>query len=418
MRNRANRKELIVAVATLALITIAEKPALAGWPGGASLAGPLADETHRGMAPDVIRTRGFRIRSRGGHSSSHASSRPRYRHARAGHSGGDSGRRGSWRARRGNVVRVVDLPDVPGLHWRGGIYKDIGYLFAGSRSGWVAYVGEGRYLPITSRELGAMLRVVGMSAPPPVPARPTRAGHGQTPAAPAMKDDAQPARQGVDPTEEVEAAAPPQSGEDAPRPTAETVPHRSGDDGAARPDDAGYREMPLHPAPRRGERREGVEHDAALSLRGSIGGAGKAARRPAADMITTGTVAPVSSGMGGGSPFSGGALTFLLLGLATAAAAPFVARHLRRNDGPRARDLLARLHPGTGASAIGGGDAASEGAWRPAAKPFATMAARQPASASPSAAAPRATFGRRPVPGGPRPGSLAAARLAYMRGQA
>ncbi len=62
------------------------------------------------------------------------------------------------------LIRVVDLPDVPALHWRGGRYKDLGYLFDKDGTGtWVAYIGPDHYLPLTRRELEEMIRIAAQS---------------------------------------------------------------------------------------------------------------------------------------------------------------------------------------------------------------------------------------------------------------
>ncbi len=75
-----------------------------------------------------------------------------------GHAQAEEGEGGQEKKPR--LIRVVDLPDVPALHWRGGRFKDLGYLFDEEGGGtWVAYLGPDHYLPLTQRELESMLRI-------------------------------------------------------------------------------------------------------------------------------------------------------------------------------------------------------------------------------------------------------------------
>jgi hypothetical protein len=72
------------------------------------------------------------------------------------------------------IVKVLDLPDVPMLKREDGIYVDLGYKWGTSSDGqWVGYIGSSTsYVPLT-KELRATLMMVGaLKEMPPAPKRP------------------------------------------------------------------------------------------------------------------------------------------------------------------------------------------------------------------------------------------------------
>jgi hypothetical protein len=97
------------------------------------------------------------------------------------------------------LVRIVDLPDVPALHWRGGRYKDLGYLFEADGTGqWVAYLGRNEYMLVSPRELRNMIRLAADTAASGAAAGQLAAATAETaplpPAAAAAKADLSPQR--------------------------------------------------------------------------------------------------------------------------------------------------------------------------------------------------------------------------------
>ena len=72
------------------------------------------------------------------------------------------------------IVKVLDLPDVPMLKREDGRYVDLGYKWGTSGDGqWVGYIGSSTsYVPLT-KELRATLMMVGaLKEMPPAPKRP------------------------------------------------------------------------------------------------------------------------------------------------------------------------------------------------------------------------------------------------------
>jgi hypothetical protein len=72
------------------------------------------------------------------------------------------------------IVKVLDLPDVPMLKREDGRYVDLGYKWGTSSDGqWVGYIGSSTsYVPLT-KELRATLMMVGaLKEMPPAPKRP------------------------------------------------------------------------------------------------------------------------------------------------------------------------------------------------------------------------------------------------------
>lgn len=71
------------------------------------------------------------------------------------------------------IVKVLDLPDIPALQRPDGRYIDLGYLFH-KRSGgeWIGHVGsDSQYLKLDEEGLKILLQVAGVSKLPPVPVR-------------------------------------------------------------------------------------------------------------------------------------------------------------------------------------------------------------------------------------------------------
>ena len=85
------------------------------------------------------------------------------------------------------IVKVLDLPDIPQLRRTDGRHIDLGYKFTSGGGEWVGYVGDdGKYLALSEDAVQMLLVVAGVDRLPPVPERPASTGgrpsHGGTPA--------------------------------------------------------------------------------------------------------------------------------------------------------------------------------------------------------------------------------------------
>jgi hypothetical protein len=71
------------------------------------------------------------------------------------------------------IVKVLELPDIPALRRADGRHIDLGYKFKSGGGEWVGYVGDdGKYLPLSGDAVHALLAVAGIDRLPPVPERP------------------------------------------------------------------------------------------------------------------------------------------------------------------------------------------------------------------------------------------------------
>ena len=68
------------------------------------------------------------------------------------------------------IVKVLDLPDIPFLKRDDGKYIDLGYLHQGFGGKWVGYIdSEVVYVPLSEEALETLLKVSGVDQLPPVP---------------------------------------------------------------------------------------------------------------------------------------------------------------------------------------------------------------------------------------------------------
>ncbi len=76
------------------------------------------------------------------------------------------------------IVKVLDLPDIPALRHPDGRYVDLGYMHKARGGGaWIGYIGSSqKYVPLTEMQLQALLRIGGLDKLPPVPERPWASG--------------------------------------------------------------------------------------------------------------------------------------------------------------------------------------------------------------------------------------------------
>ena len=72
------------------------------------------------------------------------------------------------------IVRVRDLPNVPQLQRKSGVYVDLGYKWEiGGPQGWIGYIGsDTKYVLLSRQLLDAMLKAAGLDALPKVPQEP------------------------------------------------------------------------------------------------------------------------------------------------------------------------------------------------------------------------------------------------------
>lgn len=72
-----------------------------------------------------------------------------------------------------DIVKVLDLPDIPALRRNDGRYIDLGYLHQSrGRGKWIGYIGSSsRYMPLNDQALRYVMRVSGLKKLPPVPER-------------------------------------------------------------------------------------------------------------------------------------------------------------------------------------------------------------------------------------------------------
>jgi hypothetical protein len=79
------------------------------------------------------------------------------------------------------IVKVLDLPDIPQLRRADGRHIDLGYKFTSSGGEWVGYVGDdGKYLALSGDAVQVLLAMAGVDRLPPVPERPASTGGGLT----------------------------------------------------------------------------------------------------------------------------------------------------------------------------------------------------------------------------------------------
>ena len=77
------------------------------------------------------------------------------------------------------IVKVLDLPDIPQLRRTDGRHIDLGYKFTSGGGEWVGYVGDdGKYLALSEDAVQMLLMVAGVDRLPPVPERPASTGGG------------------------------------------------------------------------------------------------------------------------------------------------------------------------------------------------------------------------------------------------
>jgi hypothetical protein len=77
------------------------------------------------------------------------------------------------------IVKVLDLPDIPQLRRTDGRHIDLGYKFTSGGGEWVGYVGDdGKYLALSEDAVQMLLVVAGVDRLPPVPERPASTGGG------------------------------------------------------------------------------------------------------------------------------------------------------------------------------------------------------------------------------------------------
>jgi hypothetical protein len=79
------------------------------------------------------------------------------------------------------IVKVLDLPDIPQLRRADGRHIDLGYKFTSGGGEWVGYVGDdGKYLALSEDAVQVLLAMAGVDRLPPVPERPasTESGAG------------------------------------------------------------------------------------------------------------------------------------------------------------------------------------------------------------------------------------------------
>jgi hypothetical protein len=77
------------------------------------------------------------------------------------------------------IVKVLDLPDIPQLRRADGRHIDLGYKFTSGGGEWVGYVGDdGKYLALSEDAVQMLLVVAGVDRMPPVPERPASTGGG------------------------------------------------------------------------------------------------------------------------------------------------------------------------------------------------------------------------------------------------
>jgi hypothetical protein len=77
------------------------------------------------------------------------------------------------------IVKVLDLPDIPQLRRTDGRHIDLGYKFTSGGGEWVGYVGDdGKYLALSEDAVQMLLVVAGVDRMPPVPERPASTGGG------------------------------------------------------------------------------------------------------------------------------------------------------------------------------------------------------------------------------------------------
>ena len=71
------------------------------------------------------------------------------------------------------IVKVLDLPDIPQLRRADGRHIDLGYKFTSGGGEWVGYVGDdGKYLALSGDAVQMLLAMAGVDRLPPVPERP------------------------------------------------------------------------------------------------------------------------------------------------------------------------------------------------------------------------------------------------------
>ena len=68
------------------------------------------------------------------------------------------------------IVKVLDLPDIPQLRRADGRHIDLGYKFTSGGGEWVGYVGDdGKYLALSEDAVQMLLAVAGVDRLPPFP---------------------------------------------------------------------------------------------------------------------------------------------------------------------------------------------------------------------------------------------------------
>jgi hypothetical protein len=76
------------------------------------------------------------------------------------------------------IVKVLDLPDIPQLRRADGRHIDLGYKFTSGGGEWVAVGDDGKYLALSEDAVQMLLAVAGVDRMPPVPERPASTGGG------------------------------------------------------------------------------------------------------------------------------------------------------------------------------------------------------------------------------------------------
>ena len=68
------------------------------------------------------------------------------------------------------IVKVLDLPDIPQLRRADGRHIDLGYKFTSGGGEWVGYVGDdGKYLALSGDAVQVLLAMAGVDRLPPFP---------------------------------------------------------------------------------------------------------------------------------------------------------------------------------------------------------------------------------------------------------
>jgi hypothetical protein len=72
------------------------------------------------------------------------------------------------------IILVADLKDRAELRREDGNYIDLGYLFSRNGDKWIGHIGSStQYVNLTESKLKQIIKLGGLDALPPVPARPT-----------------------------------------------------------------------------------------------------------------------------------------------------------------------------------------------------------------------------------------------------